>query len=69
MKITEIFHSIQGEIDVGKPSIFIRTSTCNMEPKCKFCDTKYSWEETEDTKMSIIKDEIRKFNCNHIVFT
>jgi len=38
----EIFHSIQGEgISIGKPSIFVRTSLCNLH--CIWCDTDYTW--------------------------
>ena len=38
----EIFHSIQGEgVSLGVPSIFIRTSLCNLH--CRWCDTDYTW--------------------------
>lgn len=38
-KISEIFHSIQGEgIYIGYPQIFIRFWGCNLE-NCRFCDT------------------------------
>lgn len=38
----EIFHTIQGEgKSLGKPSIFIRTSLCNLH--CVWCDTDYTW--------------------------
>ncbi|MDT3401901.1 7-carboxy-7-deazaguanine synthase QueE [Mucilaginibacter terrae] len=38
----EIFHSIQGEgKNLGKPSVFIRLSLCNLY--CKWCDTDYTW--------------------------
>ncbi len=44
MKIAEIFHSLQGEgILAGVPSVFIRTSGCNL--RCVWCDTPYtSWQ-------------------------
>jgi 7-carboxy-7-deazaguanine synthase len=44
MRISEIFYSIQGEGRlVGVPSVFIRTSGCNL--RCVWCDTPYtSWE-------------------------
>ncbi len=43
MQLAELFHSIQGEGRfVGTPSVFIRTSGCNL--RCWFCDTPYtSW--------------------------
>jgi len=38
----EIFHSIQGEgKNMGQPSVFIRTSLCNLH--CIWCDTDYTW--------------------------
>lgn len=38
----EIFHTVQGEgINIGVPSIFIRTSICNLH--CVWCDTAYTW--------------------------
>ncbi|MEM7107974.1 MAG: 7-carboxy-7-deazaguanine synthase QueE [Bacteroidota bacterium] len=38
----EIFYTIQGEgKSLGKPSIFVRTSLCNLH--CVWCDTDYTW--------------------------
>ena len=38
----EIFYSIQGEGRfLGRPSIFVRTSLCNLH--CAWCDTAYTW--------------------------
>ncbi|MCB1208799.1 MAG: 7-carboxy-7-deazaguanine synthase QueE [Verrucomicrobiales bacterium] len=52
MLIAEIFYSIQGEGTlVGVPSVFIRTSGCNL--RCRWCDTPYaSWEPKGD-EMSV----------------
>ncbi len=38
----EIFHTLQGEgVSMGVPSIFIRSSLCNLH--CSWCDTDYTW--------------------------
>lgn len=43
MKISEVFATVQGEgVLTGVPSLFIRTSGCNL--RCHWCDTPYtSW--------------------------
>lgn len=38
----EIFYTIQGEgKSLGKPTVFIRSSLCNLH--CVWCDTDYTW--------------------------
>ena len=68
MKITEIFYSIQGEgKNTGVPTIFIRTTGCNL--RCSYCDTKYAYENGEEKKPDSILKEIRMFNCNNVSIT
>ena len=70
MLISEIFHSIQGEGSLaGVPSIFIRTSGCNL--RCVWCDTPYaSWNPTgEEMSVGQIIEKISRFPASHVVLT
>lgn len=50
----EIFYTIQGEgKSLGKPSIFVRTSLCNLH--CIWCDTDYTWN-WKGTKFQHVND-------------
>ena len=62
MKIAEVFYSIQGEGTlVGVPSVFVRTSGCNL--RCTWCDTPYTSWAPEGSEMSV--DEIAACVAEH----
>ena len=70
MKIAEIFYSIQGEgMLAGVPSVFVRTSGCNL--RCTWCDTPYtSWKpEGRDMPLDAILAEARSHAATHVVVT
>jgi 7-carboxy-7-deazaguanine synthase len=70
VKISEIFYSIQGEGGlVGMPSVFVRTSGCNL--RCTWCDTPYtSWSpEGEQKSIEEIESEVAASNAKHVVVT
>jgi 7-carboxy-7-deazaguanine synthase len=70
MKIAEVFHSIQGEgLLAGIPSVFVRTSGCNL--RCWFCDTPYSSWEPEGEKLdpAEILQQVLDIDCKHVVIT
>jgi 7-carboxy-7-deazaguanine synthase len=70
LKIAELFYSIQGEGSlVGVPSVFIRTSGCNL--RCAWCDTPYaSWQpEGADLTLDQIVDEVKAHPARHVVVT
>ena len=42
LRITEIFHSIQGEsTHAGRPCLFVRLTGCNL--RCRWCDSEYTF--------------------------
>jgi 7-carboxy-7-deazaguanine synthase len=70
MFISELFYSIQGEgILAGVPSVFIRTSGCNL--RCSWCDTPYtSWNpEGRHITLDEILDYVRRHSTGHTVIT
>ena len=70
MRISEIFYSIQGEGRLlGTPSVFIRTSGCNL--RCVWCDTPYtSWQpEGKTWSLKKILGEVAKYPTRHVVIT
>jgi 7-carboxy-7-deazaguanine synthase len=70
LKIAELFYSLQGEGSlVGVPSVFVRTSGCNL--RCSWCDTPYTSWQPEGTELSLdqILDEVRAHPAHHVVVT
>jgi len=70
MFISEIFYSIQGEGELsGVPSVFVRTSGCNL--RCNWCDTMYSSWNPEGTETAIdqVLAEVAKYPAQHCVLT
>ena len=70
MKISELFFSIQGEGELtGTPSVFVRTSGCNL--RCRWCDTKYSsWTpEGENVDIEELVERVCSYPARHVVIT
>lgn len=71
MRLSEVFTTIQGEgILTGVPSLFIRTTGCNL--RCVWCDTPYtSWQpEGEEWTLDQIAARVESEPCiRHVVVT
>ncbi len=70
MRVNEIFYSLQGEgFLAGAPSVFIRLAGCPL--RCRWCDTKYAWDQTAGAHYSIAKIEqtIQKWPSKSAVIT
>ena len=70
MRISEIFYSLQGEgFLAGTPSVFIRLAGCPL--RCRWCDTKYAWDETAGQHYSIAKivQTVQQWPSKFVVIT
>ncbi len=57
MRVTEIFHSIQGESSyAGQPCVFVRSTGCNL--RCVWCDTEYAFYGGRDMGVDEILSEV-----------
>ena len=68
LKITEIFHSLQGEAsNVGLPTVFIRLTGCPL--RCQYCDTAYAFSGGEWMDIEGIISHVKQYNTQHITVT
>jgi 7-carboxy-7-deazaguanine synthase len=58
LRITEIFHSLQGEArTVGLPTAFVRLTGCPL--RCQYCDTEYAFHGGEKISIDAIIDAVK----------
>jgi 7-carboxy-7-deazaguanine synthase len=70
MRISEIFYSLQGEgFLAGVPSVFVRLAGCPL--RCRWCDTKYAWDQAAGAHYSIDKiiRSVQNWPCKFVVIT
>lgn len=65
LRISEIFHSIQGESSrVGLPTVFVRLTGCPL--RCVWCDTEYAFSGGEMMTLDEVLAKVAAFNCNTV---
>jgi 7-carboxy-7-deazaguanine synthase len=68
LKITEIFHSLQGEADtVGFPTVFVRLTGCPL--RCQFCDTAYAFHGGEWHTVDEVLAKVAAFSPRYVCVT
>ncbi|EIM04857.1 MULTISPECIES: 7-carboxy-7-deazaguanine synthase QueE [Rhodanobacter] len=68
LRITEIFHSIQGEADaIGWRTVFVRLTGCPL--RCVWCDTEYSFYGGNWHAIDDILAEVATHGAKHVCVT
>ena len=68
LRITEIFHSLQGEArSVGRPTVFVRLTGCPQ--RCVWCDTEYAFQGGEKRALQQILDEVAQYQAGFVTVT
>lgn len=68
LRITEIFHSIQGEsLKAGLPTVFIRLTGCPL--RCVWCDTSYAFTGGRLLNISDIMAQLADCRTRHVTVT
>lgn len=68
LRVTEIFHSIQGESTwAGLPCTFVRLTGCPL--RCVWCDTEYSFHGGERLSLDAILARVDEMGCDLVQLT
>lgn len=68
LKITEIFHSLQGEaVQVGLPTVFVRLTGCPL--RCTYCDSEYAFTGGQWMHIDDIVAEVARHETPHVCVT
>jgi len=68
LRITEIFHSLQGEADTaGLPTAFVRLTGCPL--RCQYCDTTYAFHGGDWWESDAILSRVREFGTPFVCVT
>lgn len=68
LRVTEIFHSIQGEsTHAGRPCTFVRLTGCPM--RCTWCDSEYTFTGGEHFTIDQVMEKVRELGCRLVEVT
>ena len=68
LRITEIFHSLQGETSTtGLPTVFVRLTGCPL--RCGYCDTAYAFEGGIKIALTDILATVADYGAKHVTVT
>ena len=68
LRITEIFHSLQGESNtVGRPTVFIRLTGCPL--RCQYCDTAYAFTGGVMYELDQVLKEVESYSTSYVTVT
>jgi len=68
LRVTEVFHSLQGEAQyVGMPTVFVRLTGCPL--RCHYCDTAYAFEGGEWWSVADIIGKVAEYQVRDVCVT
>jgi len=68
LRLTEIFHSIQGEsTHAGRPCVFVRLTGCNL--RCRWCDSEYTFTGGEKMSIDDVMARVESYGCKLVELT
>ncbi|HET6656167.1 MAG TPA: radical SAM protein, partial [Gammaproteobacteria bacterium] len=68
LRLTEIFHSLQGEADTaGWPTVFVRLTGCPL--RCQYCDTEYAFHGGDWHSIDEALEEVGRYNARYVTVT
>ena len=68
LRITEIFHSLQGETSrSGLPTVFVRLTGCPL--RCTWCDTAYAFHGGQWRSIDSLIAQVRDLGVRHVCVT